>query len=138
MFDERTWIARMESADAYALAEMLEQPTQEEERALRVHFGDARYQRLHRMALRRGAIGSGRRRGPASAVSRERSAVGWCCSARRIPGRSRLRRRWSVRDESSAGPAASTSGTTHGPSSISSIRSSLPTASRYLLTEYVR
>ena len=54
MFDERRFLARVEAADAHTFAELLEQPSEDETRALRVQFGDARYQRLHSLALRRG------------------------------------------------------------------------------------
>lgn len=53
MNDERAFIARLESADAGELAGMLARPTVEEEKTLRVYLGDARYERMHALALRR-------------------------------------------------------------------------------------
>lgn len=55
MLDERALIHRLESADPDELARMLQRPTAEEERVLRVHLGDERYARMHALALRRGA-----------------------------------------------------------------------------------
>ena len=52
MFDERAYIARLESADTQELATMLARPTAEEEKTLRVYLGDGRYQRMHDLALR--------------------------------------------------------------------------------------
>jgi hypothetical protein len=54
MTDQRAFIARVEAAGAEELARLLTHPTVEQERALRTHLGDARYQRMHAMALRRG------------------------------------------------------------------------------------
>lgn len=54
MFDERAYIARLESADTEELVRMLARPTADEEKALRVYLGDGRYQRMHGQALRRG------------------------------------------------------------------------------------
>jgi hypothetical protein len=53
MFDERAFIARVEAADAEGLANILARPSIDEEKALRAHFGDERYQRMHGMALKR-------------------------------------------------------------------------------------
>jgi pimeloyl-ACP methyl ester carboxylesterase len=53
MFDERAFIAKVESSDTDKLTEYLKRPTLEEEKALRAHLGDARYQRMHSMALRK-------------------------------------------------------------------------------------
>ena len=53
MNDERAYIARLESAGAGELAGMLARPTVEEEKTLRVYLGDARYERMHALALRR-------------------------------------------------------------------------------------
>src|SRR5918992_2118801 len=53
MFDERAFIARVESAGPEELASILTQPTLDEEKALRAHLGDLRYQRMHSMALKR-------------------------------------------------------------------------------------
>lgn len=54
MLNERAYIAHLESADTEELVHMLARPTAEEEKALRVHLGDGRYQRMHGLALRRG------------------------------------------------------------------------------------
>jgi pimeloyl-ACP methyl ester carboxylesterase len=62
MPDERAFITRVETADVDTFADLLEQPTQDEERALRDYFGDARYRYLHSLALRRER--SGRDDGP--------------------------------------------------------------------------
>lgn len=61
MFDERSFIARVELADTEELASILTRPTVEEERALRAHLGDERYQRMHGLALRRNVTRSVRR-----------------------------------------------------------------------------
>ncbi len=53
MFDERAFVARIESADVDELIHLLIRPTAQEEKVLRVHLGEDRYQRLHSMALRR-------------------------------------------------------------------------------------
>jgi pimeloyl-ACP methyl ester carboxylesterase len=53
MFNEKAFIAQVEAADTRELAELLRQPTREEEEALRTHLGAERYQRMHSMALRR-------------------------------------------------------------------------------------
>ncbi|HKS27623.1 MAG TPA: CHAT domain-containing protein [Pyrinomonadaceae bacterium] len=53
MFNEKAFIAQVEAADTKELAELLRQPTREEEEALRTHLGAERYQRMHSMALRR-------------------------------------------------------------------------------------
>jgi hypothetical protein len=63
MFDERTFIAKVESAGPEQLASILLHPTVEEEKALRAHLGDARYQRMHSMALKR-KVGRGFRGEP--------------------------------------------------------------------------
>src|SRR5215208_5056044 len=54
MFDERAFIARVEAAGPDEFARLLARPGPEEERALRAHLGEERYQRLHAMAMRRG------------------------------------------------------------------------------------
>ena len=54
MFDERDFISRVEAAGPEELAELLKRPTVEQEKALRAHLGDERYQRMHSMALKRG------------------------------------------------------------------------------------
>lgn len=53
MFDERTFIARVESSDIEELTKILLRPTKGEEKALLIHFGEERYQRMHDMALKR-------------------------------------------------------------------------------------
>ncbi|MBD0371836.1 MAG: CHAT domain-containing protein [Pyrinomonadaceae bacterium] len=53
MFNEKAFIAQVEAADTKELAELLRQPTREEEEALRTHLGPERYQRMHSMALKR-------------------------------------------------------------------------------------
>jgi hypothetical protein len=52
-FDERSFITRVEAAGPRELADILERPSVDEEKALRAHLGDARYQRMHSMALKR-------------------------------------------------------------------------------------
>ena len=63
MADEREFISRVESADADELAKLLERPSRDEEKALRAYLGDARYQRLHLLALKRKTRALARRRG---------------------------------------------------------------------------
>jgi hypothetical protein len=53
MFDEYRYIERVEAANPEAFAELLVQPSPDEEAALRAWFGDGRYKRLHALALRR-------------------------------------------------------------------------------------
>jgi pimeloyl-ACP methyl ester carboxylesterase len=53
MFNEKAFIAQVEAADTKELAELLRQPTRDEEEALRTHLGAERYQRMHSMALKR-------------------------------------------------------------------------------------
>src|SRR4051812_9471160 len=53
MFDEQAFIARVEMADTEELLRILDHPTVDEEKALRAHLGDDRYQRMHGLALRR-------------------------------------------------------------------------------------
>jgi pimeloyl-ACP methyl ester carboxylesterase len=53
MFDERAFIARVESAGTDELAQIMLRPTGEEEQALRVYFGDDRFERLRQLALKR-------------------------------------------------------------------------------------
>ena len=55
MFDEREFIARVEASDPDEFKDILTAPNADEERVLRVHLGDTRYQRMHGMALRRGS-----------------------------------------------------------------------------------
>jgi pimeloyl-ACP methyl ester carboxylesterase len=52
VFDESTFIARVESANTDEFADLLWHPSRLEERALRAYFGDGRYQRLHARALK--------------------------------------------------------------------------------------
>jgi pimeloyl-ACP methyl ester carboxylesterase len=52
MFDEQAFIAQVEMADTEELLRILDHPTVEEEKALRAHLGDERYQRMHGLALR--------------------------------------------------------------------------------------
>lgn len=52
MIDERAFIERVERAGAAEFAQIMSRPDGEEERALRAHFGDERYRRLHATALR--------------------------------------------------------------------------------------
>lgn len=63
MFDERQFIARIETASPESFGDYLRRPSEDEERALRAYFGDQRYDRLHSLALRkrslRGAEGRG-------------------------------------------------------------------------------
>lgn len=68
MFDERAFIARMESADVDAFADFLEQPTQAEEEALRSYFGNDRYRSMHRLALRRHRSSEDERRAAGNVV----------------------------------------------------------------------
>ena len=51
MFDQRAFIERVERANTAEFARLLASPTYEEEEALRAHFGDDCYQRLHAAAL---------------------------------------------------------------------------------------
>jgi hypothetical protein len=53
MFDERAFIAQVEASGPEELATLLMRPSVNEEKALRAHLGDERYQRMHSMALRR-------------------------------------------------------------------------------------
>ncbi|MDQ3649868.1 MAG: hypothetical protein M3458_06215 [Acidobacteriota bacterium] len=53
MFDEQAFIAQVESASADQLARILSYPTLDQEKALRAHLGDGRYQRMHSLALKR-------------------------------------------------------------------------------------
>ena len=51
--DERAFIARVEAAEPDLFATLLSRPSRDEERALRAYFGDARFERLHDLAVRR-------------------------------------------------------------------------------------
>src|ERR1044072_193315 len=53
MFNERAFISEVERANPEELAQLLIRPSLEEEKALRAHLGDERYQRMHSMALKR-------------------------------------------------------------------------------------
>ncbi len=53
MLNEREFIAQIEAASTKELAELLLSPTLEQEKVLRAHLGDERYQRMHSMALKR-------------------------------------------------------------------------------------
>ena len=53
MFNEREFIAQVEAASTKELAELLTSPTLEQEKVLRAHLGDDRFQRMHSMALKR-------------------------------------------------------------------------------------
>jgi pimeloyl-ACP methyl ester carboxylesterase len=50
--DERAFISRVEAAEPDLFATLLARPSRDEERALRAYFGDARFERLHTMAVR--------------------------------------------------------------------------------------
>lgn len=63
MIDERAFIQRVEDADVEEFAKILARPASDEERALRAHFGEERYRRLHARALRRGVRGVTKPRG---------------------------------------------------------------------------
>jgi CHAT domain-containing protein/pimeloyl-ACP methyl ester carboxylesterase len=52
MIDEEAFIARVEAADPEEFSEILRRPTAEQEKALRVHFGERRFERLHGLALK--------------------------------------------------------------------------------------
>jgi pimeloyl-ACP methyl ester carboxylesterase len=58
MFNERAFINRVEEAGTEEFARLLSRPSADEERALRAHFGDERYKRLHARALRRSVRGA--------------------------------------------------------------------------------
>jgi hypothetical protein len=51
-FDERAFVATVESANVDELLRILARPSAAEEQVLRVHLGDERYQRLHGQAVR--------------------------------------------------------------------------------------
>jgi hypothetical protein len=53
MFNERSFISQVERANPDELANLLIRPSIQEEKALRAHLGDERYQRMHNMALKR-------------------------------------------------------------------------------------
>lgn len=53
MFDERAFISQVEAAGPEELADILMRPSLREEKALRAYFGDARYRRMHNLALKR-------------------------------------------------------------------------------------
>src|SRR5262249_9839031 len=64
MYDEREFIARVESASIAELAQILARPTAQQERTLRVHYGDERYNRMHELALQQTATSRGFRSEP--------------------------------------------------------------------------
>src|SRR5215213_437265 len=53
MFDERAFISQVERSNTDELAKLLVRPTLDQEKALRAHLGNERYQRMHSMALKR-------------------------------------------------------------------------------------
>lgn len=53
MSNEQAFIARVESADTEELIRLLRRPSPEQEKALRAHFGEDRYQRMHSLAVTR-------------------------------------------------------------------------------------
>ena len=63
LFNERAFIAEVESAGTADLIKLLVRPTRHEERALRIHLGDAVYERLHSLATRSSATRSGEKQG---------------------------------------------------------------------------
>ncbi len=63
MFDERAYIARVEAAEPDEFARLVAHPSREEEAALRLHFGDQRFERLHEIAARSTVRARGERRG---------------------------------------------------------------------------
>ena len=56
--NEREFIARLEAADTATLVQLLNRPDRDEERALRVHLGDALFERMHALARGQGAVRS--------------------------------------------------------------------------------
>src|SRR4051812_11377441 len=62
-FHERAFIAQVEAADAEELRRLLSQPNIDQERALRGHLGDDRYQRMRRLARRTAELRPGDRGG---------------------------------------------------------------------------
>ncbi len=63
MFDERSYISRLESAEPEELLKMLRRPTADEEAALRTYLGDNRYRRMHDLALRQTRAAAGEPKG---------------------------------------------------------------------------
>ncbi len=53
MFDETSFMRSVEAAGPDELAEIFRRPPMDEEKSLRAYLGDERYQRMHRLALRR-------------------------------------------------------------------------------------
>jgi CHAT domain len=51
--DEQAFIQRVDEGDPEEFATLLARPTTDEERVLRLYLGDARFQRLHSLAVRR-------------------------------------------------------------------------------------
>src|ERR1044072_9802259 len=52
MFNEREFTERVESANVDDFAALLRQPSADEEKTLKVHLGEERYQRIRGLALR--------------------------------------------------------------------------------------
>jgi pimeloyl-ACP methyl ester carboxylesterase len=55
-FDERKFIARVTRANVDELAQILSDPSPEEQRVLRIHLGNDRYERMHQTALEQAAV----------------------------------------------------------------------------------
>lgn len=55
-FDERKFIAQVTRANVDELARILSRPSPDEERVLRIHLGNDRYERMHQMALEQAAV----------------------------------------------------------------------------------
>jgi hypothetical protein len=71
MINDRELISRVEAADPRKLAEILARASSEEERVLRVHFGDARFERMRALVLQNSLTRS----------DRTTKATWWCCTA---------------------------------------------------------
>lgn len=56
IFDERKFIARVTRANVDELVQILSHPSPQEERVLRVHLGNDRYERMHQMSLEQAAV----------------------------------------------------------------------------------
>ena len=56
MKDERTFLAKVESADVEVLTELLRRPSREEEDLLRVYLGNGRFRRMHDLAVQRSGL----------------------------------------------------------------------------------
>ncbi|HVG34689.1 MAG TPA: CHAT domain-containing protein [Pyrinomonadaceae bacterium] len=55
-FDERKFIARVTKANVEELAQILSHPSADEERVLRIHLGNDRYERMHQMAVEQAGV----------------------------------------------------------------------------------